>query len=1127
MVVMASVNQTLPPFRAKSLFGNSSHAASDSSDKNLRNRILSAIISPHQAITSDSLQTASMRKSRALPILAILFSCLASTLGTGRALTPVDVSFPTQTVLSTEQPYGSAIIVADFDGDGRPDVAAASLLDSEIAWYRNLGDGTFSPGIVISKAAMGPSSIVAADIDADGRIDIVSASTLDNKIAWYRNVGGAPGTLFGYNPSVPAANQRVISRSAEYAYSVTVADVNGDGLWDVVSASLFDHKIAYYTNLGAGNFGYSSANPNANQHVISTAGKAPSCVAAGDLDGDGVTDLAVTSVNDDTLAWFKGGYDENGNPTFTRYVLSTDQPRAYNVAIADMNKDRSPDLIVASPFGNKISYFRNLTPQSAPADSLFAPEQIVSSEARGASAVAAADINRDGNLDIVSALLLDDRIIWFPSNGPDENGEVTFGPEALVSAGTEGPAGIAAADFDGDGVLDVTSTSQVDSKVAVFLNAGEFDGDVTLPPTLTAPTTGTVTTTPVTVAYTLPEDALPGSVTISFTSGATYRELIVASEGESAGAHSFSFNPANPGESSAIQSASTAIKDGTYTVYVSYQDAVGNPAVASLPSTGVVIDAEAPFLPGASTTVLAKKGAAVPGAGVSGSGIPSDATLRVLGVPSINDGGDLALTATYSSGAATRQVIIGPNANDETAVLVGAGDPVPSATGALQTQLAFTGFADVLLNDADAVAFIGNVRGLGAAASTVTARNDRGIWTNAGAGQLRQVAREYDAAAGLNLRYSVFTSVALSSKFVRGEDATERTNVAFTAKLVGTGVVAANDEALWVYEVTSAGDATTRLLLRKGQNISLRGAAAKRIRGIVALAPIDGAAGHGRGSAAAGVVARLEFSDATQAVVNVGGDGVVTPVAITGDIVPDTDARLVRFGLPVQNDLGDAIISASLTSRTNNAALIFAPFGGDESIVARQGDLVNDIDDAAFSSFKVGVVNSAQNFAFIGKAIGRGVNANNDDGLWYFGQSGENPGTGAPVLVAREGQQAAGTAAGAKWEAFRSIALPDGSNGPIFLADLVVPLAGAPNPARVTASNDTGVWAVDSNGVLRLIVREGDIFPGTSLTIRAIAILGNVAGSPAQTRSFNSHSDLVYRATLSDGSEVIAKAHIP
>lgn len=107
---------------------------------------------------------------------------------------------------------------------------------------------------------------------------------------------------------------------------------------------------------------------------------------------------------------------------------------------------------------------------------------------------------------------------------------------------------------------------------------------VTQAPILTSPATNAFTTSPVNVAFTLPENAQPGSVKLAF--GAT--ELTLAASQESAGAHSFSFNLANPSASPEIASGST-VADGNYTVMLSYQDALGNP-VASATSVNVTVD---------------------------------------------------------------------------------------------------------------------------------------------------------------------------------------------------------------------------------------------------------------------------------------------------------------------------------------------------------------------------------------------------------------------------------------------------------------------------------------------------------------------------------------------------------
>lgn len=416
-------------------------------------------------------------------ILALIFALTENRLAAQGNPIHASVSFAPPAVLTTTQFYMTSLVVADFDLDGRADVVVVS--PDLVAWYRNNGDGTFGPQLVISTALPSPTCVFAADIDHDGRADVAVSSLLDDKIAWFRNVGGSPGSsLFDFNPGNPNANVRTVSTIADGALSVTVSDVDGDGLRDILSTSSYDRKVAWYRNLGSGNFG----TPTTNQNVISTAGISPSSITVADLDGDGIRDLVVTSVNDNTLAWFKGSFAGTGVPQFTRFVISDNQARASAVAIADLDRDGWLDVVCATPFANAVTWFRNQTHDSGASAPFFGAGQVISGYTQGVFSVAASDLDSDGKPDVAAASLLGNKVTWYQNVGTGDfgwNPGVPAANERSIATNTFGATAVATADFNQDGTIDVVSGSQNDGKVLVFLN---FGGQCALASANTAPT---------------------------------------------------------------------------------------------------------------------------------------------------------------------------------------------------------------------------------------------------------------------------------------------------------------------------------------------------------------------------------------------------------------------------------------------------------------------------------------------------------------------------------------------------------------------------------------------------------------------------------------------------------------
>ena len=256
------------------------------------------------------------------------------------------------------------------------------------------------------------------------------------------------------------SSQRVITTDADEATSVYAADLDGDGDADVLSSSEADNKIAWYENQGGGVF--------SSQRVITTDADGAEIVHAADLDGDGDADVLWAStkyfegedvlVIDSKVAWHE---NLGGGRFSSQRVITTDADGAESVHAADLDGDGDADVLSASYYDDKIAWYENQ------GGGVFSSQRVITTDAVGARSVHAADLDGDGDADVLSASSSDDKIAWYENQGGG-----VFSSQRVITTDAVGARSVHAADLDGDGDADVLSASSSDDKIAWYENQG-------------------------------------------------------------------------------------------------------------------------------------------------------------------------------------------------------------------------------------------------------------------------------------------------------------------------------------------------------------------------------------------------------------------------------------------------------------------------------------------------------------------------------------------------------------------------------------------------------------------------------------------------------------------------------
>jgi hypothetical protein len=410
--------------------------------------------------------------------------------------------------------FAASAMPVDFDRDGDIDVVAGG--GSRIVWSRNDGAGVFLTQ-TISTTAVGLESVFAADIDGDGDYDVLAASSSDGDTTWYENTGSS-------------FVEHTLSSGDTYTSNALPADLDGDGDLDVVHTG---GVLAWHENLGAvADFGDAPSRYEGSGHRNFT-GHAPIGpklgaqrdsealpISSSGADGDGVDEDGVTigpmragqfgaivtvivegaPTGAHVDAWIDFNRDGVFGAPEERILSSAPVVNGANVFTFDvpasslagptyarfrLSSEGGLGPIGGAENGEIEDYRVTILPPAATNGQFGAGEEILSTPDFPYK-VAAADVDNDGDLDVVSlsfSIASDPEIRWH-----ENLGDGSFAPHLIVPA--PNVSSIEVADFDGDGDVDVITASQwyendgtgmfvahAISELAVISTVADMDGD--------------------------------------------------------------------------------------------------------------------------------------------------------------------------------------------------------------------------------------------------------------------------------------------------------------------------------------------------------------------------------------------------------------------------------------------------------------------------------------------------------------------------------------------------------------------------------------------------------------------------------------------------------------------------